>query len=1564
MKKKVLEMKKNKLFTTIFIFLLVATTFQFISNEAKAQDTDPDPDHVRFVHGMMRSPGGALGDLDPHYAWYFYASEVFDQVVEPLYAVDFSDPELGLVPRLASADGTWSEGGLVFTVPLRTVGANGESITFHDGESFDADAVVTNFERLFGFLNPDPLDPIPPGPPMFAQLFHWPDGTPIISEVESIGGDVVFTLSRPYAPFKSLLSISGILSPNPASTPQDSYIDITVDSIVGTGPFVFDEYIEDDEVRFHGYDEYWQGEPNIDELIFKILPDDAERVSALDNGEVDFISQPGINPDILKIIRYNSELSLVDAGTISTSWNLGMNNVLIPNPMREAISHALDYERIIQEVMYGEAERLRSPIPQGILYAKEYDVPNGDEFAVFHARAILRESGLYGDPNPEDLPLPEDNEGWEGLELETYKFYYWWGEYDLRMAYLDILSESLRRIGVSLDPEYLPWTEYMAIAEGQKDLLELFLMGWSPDFNDPSNVLDGLFTEFGLNPAQIDDADMNLKALQAVQMYDNPGGREGLYDEIQQILVDSFSFCWLYTARNYDAYNHKFEGFQSNSMDRVWFYSVYQLPIQDPEPVRFVYGVRRSPGSALGDLDPHYNWYFYASEVFDQVIEPLYVVDFSDPELGLVPRLASTGGTWSDGGLTFTVPLRTVGTNGDPITFHDGEIFDANAVVTNFERLFDFLNFDPNDPLTPDPSLFAQLYRWPDGTPIISSVENVGGDVVFSLSRPYAPLKTLLSTAGILSPNPASTPENRYIDPTVDSIVGTGPFVFDEYLVDNELRFHGYDEYWQGEPYIDELIFKIITDDTDRVETFNRGKLDFMSQPGNDPNNLQSIRDNSEVTLVDAGTITTPWYLGMNNVLIPNPMREAISHALDYERIIQEVLYGEAERLRSPVPQGILYAKEYDVPDGEELDVIHARTILRESGLYGDPNPEDLPLPEDDGGWEGLELETYKFVYWWGEYDARMAYLDILAESLGRIGVSVDFEQVPYSEVLRRAEEEKDLLELFLMGWGPDFNDPSNVLDGLFTEFGLNPAQIRDADMNLKAVQALEMYNNPIEREGLYDEIQQILVNNYTYCWLYMAKNYDAYSNKFRGFQSNAMDRVWFYGVFQLTLTKDFTFTSDIILKEGESLVVGADGITIDGGEGFKLIGPGSGVGINLNIHSDITIRDIYIEKFDWGIFVVGGSGNKITVNYITKTYAAIVLWHTSGTTITNNIITKNYFGVGISEESTYNEIYLNLFIKNDIQMDDHGSNNLWCNEALGLGNLWSNYWGKDDGSNDRVAGDYIGDTDLPHMGVDEYPLLDPSIIEAYGPLYGADWWLIWRGGWSPIDIQVIAPNGGILSNTQNELGLNAFYVEDEEYDPESKQVMVLIAINPKDPLFGDYSFQMTALEDLTYSMQWFVSGNGERFLERSVEDAPLIAEQTREVAINAELNEEGEMSPSPIPQYTFSGILQPINSDGSSVFKQKCTIPVKFQLLNSMNMPIGTAHATIDIAKISNGVTGFYNEPISTSAADTGNMFRFDEIEQQYVFNLGTKQLETGTYLIKISLDDGQVFTVQVSLK
>lgn len=124
------------------------------------------------------------------------------------------------------------------------------------------------------------------------------------------------------------------------------------------------------------------------------------------------------------------------------------------------------------------------------------------------------------------------------------------------------------------------------------------------------------------------------------------------------------------------------------------------------------------------------------------------------------------------------------------------------------------------------------------------------------------------------------------------------------------------------------------------------------------------------------------------------------------------------------------------------------------------------------------------------------------------------------------------------------------------------------------------------------------------------------------------------------------------------------------------------------------------------------------------------------------------------------------------------------------------------------------------------------------------------------------------------------------------------------------------------------------------------------------------EFQPAPPEHiYSWSGVLRPINPDGSSVFKGGSTVPVKFTLTGD-DASITDLVATLSYAKITGEVIGTINEAETKAVADAGNQFRYDAASGQYVFNWSAKGVGAGTYRLFINLGDGVERTVDLSLK
>lgn len=113
---------------------------------------------------------------------------------------------------------------------------------------------------------------------------------------------------------------------------------------------------------------------------------------------------------------------------------------------------------------------------------------------------------------------------------------------------------------------------------------------------------------------------------------------------------------------------------------------------------------------------------------------------------------------------------------------------------------------------------------------------------------------------------------------------------------------------------------------------------------------------------------------------------------------------------------------------------------------------------------------------------------------------------------------------------------------------------------------------------------------------------------------------------------------------------------------------------------------------------------------------------------------------------------------------------------------------------------------------------------------------------------------------------------------------------------------------------------------------------------------------------FAWSGVLPPVRIDGSSTFKLGRTIPVKFEL-GGASAGISDLVATLSVGKTSQDAQSSALE-IDAGLPDDGNVFRYDPTSGTYIFNLSTKALSAGTWVMGIDLGDGVARPVAFALR
>jgi parallel beta-helix repeat protein len=167
-----------------------------------------------------------------------------------------------------------------------------------------------------------------------------------------------------------------------------------------------------------------------------------------------------------------------------------------------------------------------------------------------------------------------------------------------------------------------------------------------------------------------------------------------------------------------------------------------------------------------------------------------------------------------------------------------------------------------------------------------------------------------------------------------------------------------------------------------------------------------------------------------------------------------------------------------------------------------------------------------------------------------------------------------------------------------------------------------------------------------------------------------------------------YTLTGNIT-ADADGIVIERGNIVLDGA-GYTVRGSGSGNGTTLMSRSNVTVRNMTIRNFFYGIYLYSSSHN----------------------TLSGNNIANNGYAIWLSS-SFDNSIFHNNFVSNSVQVLSENSSNTWDDGYPSVGNYWSDFTGVDvkKGPNqDEPGSDGIGD--MPYAidasNLDRYPLMYP----------------------------------------------------------------------------------------------------------------------------------------------------------------------------------------------------------------------------------------------------------------
>jgi peptide/nickel transport system substrate-binding protein len=232
-------------------------------------------------------------------------------------------------------------------------------VKFHNGEDFDAESVKFSIERL---INP-------------ANKLRGSSSFAPIDRVEVVDSHTVrIHTKKPWPTFLAHIALrQASIIPAKASAGKDTAA--LSRSPIGTGPYKFVRWAKDEEIVMEAFPGYWGGPARVKTVVFKPIPDDAVRVAALQNGEIDVAVN--IPPHLAGIIEKHPKIFLSTAPSIRTiqlmiyTHQMGADHKptgAYPGPtadkrVRQAIAYAVDADEIIKSVMDGKAVRVAPCCP-------------------------------------------------------------------------------------------------------------------------------------------------------------------------------------------------------------------------------------------------------------------------------------------------------------------------------------------------------------------------------------------------------------------------------------------------------------------------------------------------------------------------------------------------------------------------------------------------------------------------------------------------------------------------------------------------------------------------------------------------------------------------------------------------------------------------------------------------------------------------------------------------------------------------------------------------------------------------------------------------------------------------------------------------------------------------------------------------------------------------------------------------------------------------------------------------------------------------------------------------
>ncbi|MFH1076834.1 MAG: peptide-binding protein [Pseudomonadota bacterium] len=332
-------------------------------------------------------------------------------------------------------------------------------------------------------------------------------------------------------------------------------------SPIGTGPFKFDLWVSDEKIVLVANDDYFEGKPNLDRIVFRIIPETSLTEIELLTGGIDYSS---IFPHQYKRMKQHTQLKLYREPSLGYTY-IGYN---IENPLfrdklvRQALTCAIDREKILKYVLYNLGQIATGPFPNHMWYADSgvRPFPYDPEMA----KGLLRKAGW----------LDTDGDGIIDKDGKPFSFHLITNSGNETRSDVGVLVQRyFREIGIDVDFQIYEWSVFLKNFINSRHF-DACILGWSLSVDpDAYNIWHSSQIKDGFNFIGYKNQEVDRLLVEGRRAYDIER-RKLIYNKIHQLINEDQPYTFLFVADSIPALSTKFKRLKKSSGGKPTFYPI------------------------------------------------------------------------------------------------------------------------------------------------------------------------------------------------------------------------------------------------------------------------------------------------------------------------------------------------------------------------------------------------------------------------------------------------------------------------------------------------------------------------------------------------------------------------------------------------------------------------------------------------------------------------------------------------------------------------------------------------------------------------------------------------------------------------------------------------------------------------------------------------------------------------------------------------------------------------------------------------------------------------------